>query len=76
MNGRLNPLVAATRYLHAEEDVIEVVFSDLEDTVVHVEHDGENYPADGNGFCLHRTITRALRFTPCTGPYGGCWDRF
>ena len=28
----------------AEEDVIEVVFSDLEDTVVHVEHDGENYP--------------------------------
>ncbi len=28
----------------AEEDIIEVVFSDLEDTVVHVEHDGENYP--------------------------------
>ena len=29
---------------NAEEDVIEVVFSDLEDTIVHVEHDGENYP--------------------------------
>ena len=28
----------------AEEDIIEVVFSDLEDTIVHVEHDGENYP--------------------------------
>ena len=28
----------------AEEDVVEVVFSDLEDTVVHVEHDGVNYP--------------------------------
>ncbi len=27
-----------------EEDVIEVVFSDLEDTVVHVEHDGDTYP--------------------------------
>ena len=28
----------------AEEDVIEVVFSDLEDTIVHVEHDDDNYP--------------------------------
>lgn len=28
----------------AEEDVVEVVFSDLEDTVVHVEHDDDNYP--------------------------------
>ena len=27
-----------------EEDVIEVVFSDLEDTVVHVQHEGDNYP--------------------------------
>tara|TARA_B100001758_G_C18413078_1_gene617299 strand:- start:128 stop:1291 length:1164 start_codon:yes stop_codon:yes gene_type:complete len=28
----------------AEEDVVEVVFSDLEDTIVHVEHDDDNYP--------------------------------
>ena len=28
----------------AEEDVVEVVFSDLEDTVVHVQHDDDNYP--------------------------------
>jgi hypothetical protein len=28
----------------SDEDVVEVVFSDLEDTVVHVQHDGENYP--------------------------------
>jgi tetratricopeptide (TPR) repeat protein len=28
----------------AEEDVVEVVFSDLEDTIVHVEHDDHNYP--------------------------------
>ena len=28
----------------AEEDVVEVVFSDLEDTIVHVEHDEVNYP--------------------------------
>ena len=32
----------------AEEDVIEVVFSDLEDTIVHVEHDDDNYPQIDN----------------------------
>ena len=41
----------------AEEDVVEVVFSDLEDTIVHVEHDDDNYPqVDRDSFYSEQSL--------------------
>ena len=41
----------------AEEDVVEVVFSDLEDTIVHVEHDNDNYPqVDRDSFYSEQSL--------------------